>query len=114
DSQVRRRDAGDCVDSSKFFCLAGYRSLSRSVGAPMASWLGAGFAGICCSLFPDGWHCEFWIFHDVWRAVAENVEWHHLSVFSVLVNKLRLVDSFGPGARGIGWLAYLEIRMALG
>src|SRR5207249_11848061 len=80
----------------------------------MEPGLGARFAGFCRSLFPDGWSCKFWIVHDVWFAVAKNVERHHRSVFSILAGKLWLVDSFGPGAPGPGRLAYLESRVALG
>src|SRR5437899_2227322 len=98
DPHSRRRDAGHGVDSGKLFCLAGFRSLPRSVGATMASWLGAGFARSCRSVFPYGWNCEFWICDDVWFAFAKNVERRHRAIFSILAAKLRLVGSLAGGS----------------
>src|SRR5438309_11848105 len=80
----------------------------------MESWLGPRFAGVRRSFFPNGWRSKFWIFHGVWFAAAKNLERRHRSVFSILANKLRLVDSFGADASGLGRLAYLESRVALG
>src|SRR5206468_9281804 len=76
--------------------------------------LGAGFARFGSAFFPDGRNCEFWIVHHVWVAVAKNMERRHRSIFSVLVNKLRLVDSSCAAPRRLGRMAYLEIGLALG
>src|SRR6059036_110892 len=113
-SQTRRGDAGHRADSSNIFCLACHRSFSCSINTPMASRLGAGFARFGSAFFPDGRNCEFWIVHHVWVAVAKNMERRHRSIFSVLVNKLRLVDSACAGPRRLGRMAYLEIGLALG
>src|SRR5215471_5496593 len=79
----------------------------------MASRLGAGFAGSRRALFQarsEG----FWIVHDVWFAVAKDMEWYHRSVVPILAAKLRLV---GTARASTGWIvrmANLERQVALG
>src|SRR5260370_7126314 len=114
DTQTRRRHVGHCLNSINVFCLACQRSVSRGIDTQMAPRMGARFVGLRRSFFPNGWCCEFWIFHWLWFAVAENMERRDRSVFSVLANKLRLVDSPRAGAGRLLCLARLESRLALG
>ena len=80
----------------------------------MASRLGARFGGLRRSFFPHGRSSEFWIGDDFWFAVAKDMERRHRSIFSILANKLRLMDSVGAGIGRLVCLACLESRLALG
>src|SRR5436190_6264036 len=103
-----------CLNSCHLFRLAGYRPVSCEINAEMAPGLGARFGGLRCSVLSDGWHCKFWIRYSVRLTVAKDVERSNRTVFSVLANKLWLMDPARAGVDSAMWLARLENRLALG
>ena len=113
DSQTRCRPADRGFHPGHFFCVANYRSISRSIGAEVASRLGPGFDRIRRAFLPARAK-GFWIFHVVRFAVAKNMERRHRSVFPILAAQLRFMGAVGIGACWIVRLAYLEGQMALG